>query len=80
MVFLRRLFNLDSNIIIENKNKIAIAPTYISIKSNPKNSHSNISNKKAENKKLLTKKSKENTGCFAKTTIDELKTKNVENT
>ena len=26
-LFLEKLFNLDSNIIIENKNKIAIAPT-----------------------------------------------------
>ena len=79
MLFFDKLFNLDSNIMIENKNKIAIAPTYINIKSSPKNSHSNKNNKNDENKKLVTKKSNEKTGCWDKTTIDELKTKNMEN-
>jgi len=80
ILFLDKLFNLDSNIMIENKNKIAMAPTYINIKSSPKNSHSNRNNKNAENKKLVTKKSNEKTGCCDKTTMDELKTKNIENT
>jgi hypothetical protein len=46
-----------------NKNKTVIAPTYIIMKSNAKNSHSRIKSKKEENKKLDTKNKSENTGC-----------------
>lgn len=45
-LFLERFFNLDSNIIIENINIIATAPTYIIINSRPRNSHSSKNNNK----------------------------------
>ena len=78
-VFLDKLLNLDSNIITANKNRIAIAPTYTTIKSRAINSHSSKNNKKAELKKLKTKNKRENTGCEAIITIKALITKNIEN-
>ena len=50
---------LISNIIITNKNKTAIAPTYIIKKSKAKNSHSNKNSNPDAEIKLKTKKSTE---------------------
>ena len=77
--FLFKLADFDSNIIIANKNNTAIAPTYITIKSKAKNSHSKRSNSKDENKKQPTKNNSEKTGCFDKTTSNELNIKKNEN-
>ena len=63
MAFLDRLINFDSSIIIANRKRIAIAPTYTTINNNARNSHSRRNSKNAEDKKLATKNNKENTGC-----------------
>ena len=55
--------SLVSNIIIENKNKIAIAPTYIVIKIKAKNSHSKAKSIKAERMKEEIRNKSEKTGC-----------------
>ena len=55
--------NLVSSIIIANRNKIAIAPTYTVIKSKAKNSHSKIKSMKAERIKEEIKNRSEKTGC-----------------
>jgi hypothetical protein len=64
--------------MIENKNNIAIAPTYTTINNNAKNSHSSKNNMKDEKIKLATRNNKENTGCCANTTITAQKTKAIE--
>lgn len=60
ILFLDKFSNLDSSIIIANKNKIAIAPTYTIIKSNAKSSHSNKKSNKVESTKLIIK----NKSCY----------------
>jgi hypothetical protein len=78
IAFLDKFICLDSSIIIANKNKIAIAPTYTTINNNAKNSHSNKNNKKDENIKQETKNNKENTECCDIITITALKIKATE--
>ena len=62
-MFPNKLTSLVSNIIIENKNKIAIAPTYIVIKIKARNSHSKVKSIKAERMKEKIKNKSEKTGC-----------------
>ena len=80
ITFFDRSIALDSNIIITNKNKTAIAPTYIITNNKAKNSHSKKNNNIEEFKKQLTKNNKEKTGWFDKITIRALNTKKKENT
>jgi hypothetical protein len=77
-VFLVKFICFESNIIIANRNKIAIAPTYIIINNNAKNSHSSKKSKKEESIKQKTKNNKEKIECFDNTTIAALKIKIIE--
>jgi len=61
-----------------NKNKIIIAPKYITKKSSAKNSHSNKNSKHDATIKLAAKNKIENTGCLLMTTIEVLITRHIE--
>ena len=54
-----KIFDLKSNNITANKNKIVIAPTYINTKRNAKKSHSKKKSSNADEKKLKIKNSTE---------------------